>query len=108
MGTWLDDKMRPIFKCQCERLLRIMRLDSKEVHVLPRRFPKDPIQKSATVRQVPGYADEIGYYDKDEVERWFWDKQSCEQARVVALELIDGDGRRAVRSGFYSGYSQLE
>lgn len=108
MGTWLNATADPLFKCQCERLMRIMSLDTKEAHMLGRRLPKDPINKSATARDVPRYADEVRGYDTTQVERWFWDELECEKARTDALHQISIDGRLTVQSGFYSGYSQLE
>jgi len=108
MGTWQRDDGKPLLKCQCERLLRIMRIDDGEIHMLPRRLPGDPDPKGSTVREPPKIADEISYYDSGEVERWFWDAASCDRARIDANAKIAGDGHLSVRSGFYSGYSELD
>lgn len=108
MGTWQRHDDKPLYKCQCERLLRIMRIDDQEIHMLPRRLPSDPNPKGSTVREPPTAPDEMAYYDPGEVERWFWDAPSCEKARTEANWQISTDGRLTVRSGFYSGYSQLD
>jgi hypothetical protein len=76
--------------------------------MLPRRLPGDPDPKGSTVREPPKGPDEMTQYDSGEVERWFWDAATCEKARTEANAKITDDGRLTVRSGFYSGYSELD
>ncbi len=108
MGTWQRSDGMPAFKCQCERLFRVMGASEREMRVLPQRLPGDAQAKSATVRNLPTHPDEVRYYDLTEVERWFADRPSCEAARTEALERIRRDGRETTRTGFYSGYSEFD
>jgi hypothetical protein len=108
MGTWQRSNGMPFFKCQCERLFRVMAASDRELRVLPQRFPGDKPAGAMSVRNLPTHPDEVRYYDLTEVERWFADRPSCEAARNEALTRIRRDGRETTRTGFYSGYSEFD
>lgn len=110
MGSWQQQEhgaWRPLFKCRCERLLRIMKLKNSVGHMLGRRLPSDPVRPFCRP-SVPKGRDAVDLYDQREVERWFWDRASCEASRMRAREAIERDGRRSVESGFYSGFEYLD
>lgn len=108
MGTWQTKEDRPFFKCQCERLLRIMNMGEGYLDLLPHRFPSDPVPSNQSQRDVPTEPAEAKYYDSNQVEKWFGSKAACETAREAAGKRIALDGRATTKSGFYSGYWSFE
>ncbi|MGC4093585.1 MAG: hypothetical protein QM756_37940 [Polyangiaceae bacterium] len=97
-GTW------PLYKCRCERLLRVMRFDGEELQLLGRFAPGDPKNYQGLRRELPTHSVEIEGYDPSQVERWFTSQEACERARLDAVERIRKDGRLATKLGLHGGF----